>query len=759
MLKRKLFRTMKAYRGQFLSMIVMIALGVGVFLGFQMEWVSIEGNTGSFFRDTGFADYRLVSETGFSQADLDRIRDLAGVDAAARYLSVPADLKQRAGHSLALSVTTDPAVSGFLVLEGEPYDPESPDGVWISDKFADANDLHLGDALDLDYQNLTLSGTIRGLVKASEHLICVRDETQLMPDYERYGFCYVSPALYEKATSFEYYPQIHVRSDLSKQDFIDAANAALGKTLLVLSKNETISYAEAMGESEEGKTMGAVLPVLFLLIAVLTMVTTMHRLTVQEKTQIGTLKALGFRDRRILRHYSAYAFWIGVVGACLGVGIGYWLAWFIMNPNGSMGTYLDMPDWKLWMPWWCVAIILAMIGMLTLVGYLSVRKMLQGSAADALRPYVPKKMRHLLLERSRLWQKLSFGARWNLRDSLRHKTRTLMSLIGVMGCMLILVAGLGMVDTLDAFLDLYYSHSMNYSSRIFLSQEVGDEELDRLLEAYPGDWSASQSVELFDKTVSLDVYHLERDAIRFFDDKEREVPLGDDGAYLCQRISRDYDLHPGDSLSVKPYGTDQVYTLRVAGVIRSVSESIVLSDRYAEALGVDLRPDSLYTELAREDITQDSAIRAVQAKSDIMDSFDTFIELMNTMIVLLVLAAAILGVVVLYNLGSMSYLERYREMATLKVVGFRDRQIARLLIGQNLWITLIGALLGLPLGVAVLDYLLKKLAGEYEMGLHFRLSSALISMALTFGVSLIVGLMIARKNRKIDMVAALKGAE
>ena len=210
---------------------------------------------------------------------------------------------------------------------------------------------------------------------------------------------------------------------------------------------------------------------------------------------------------------------------------------------------------------------------------------------------------------------------------------------------------------------------------------------------------------------------------------------------------------------MKPYGTDQVYTLRVAGVIRSVSESIVLSDRYAEALGVDLRPDSLYTELAREDITQDSAIRAVQAKSDIMDSFDTFIELMNTMIVLLVLAAAILGVVVLYNLGSMSYLERYREMATLKVVGFRDRQIARLLIGQNLWITLIGALLGLPLGVAVLDYLLKKLAGEYEMGLHFRLSSALISMALTFGVSLIVGLMIARKNRKIDMVAALKGAE
>ena len=142
-----------------------------------------------------------------------------------------------------------------------------------------------------------------------------------------------------------------------------------------------------------------------------------------------------------------------------------------------------------------------------------------------------------------------------------------------------------------------------------------------------------------------------------------------------------------------------------------------------------------------------------------MDSFITFMDLMNTMIYLLVLAAVVLGIVVLYNLGVMSYTERYREMATLKVVGFKDRKIAGLLISQNLWLTVLGILLGLPAGYGVLSYLLNALASEYEMKLRIGPATYLISIVLTFGVSLIVGLMVARKYKHIDMVAALKTEE
>ena len=118
-----------------------------------------------------------------------------------------------------------------------------------------------------------------------------------------------------------------------------------------------------------------------------------------------------------------------------------------------------------------------------------------------------------------------------------------------------------------------------------------------------------------------------------------------------------------------------------------------------------------------------------------------------------------LGVVVLYNLGVMSYTERYREMATLKVVGFKDKKIARLLIGQNMWVTVIGVLIGLPLAAATLNYLVKELASEYEMRVVMGPATFIVSIFTTFGVSLLVSLMVARKNKKIDMVEALKGAE
>ena len=129
------------------------------------------------------------------------------------------------------------------------------------------------------------------------------------------------------------------------------------------------------------------------------------------------------------------------------------------------------------------------------------------------------------------------------------------------------------------------------------------------------------------------------------------------------------------------------------------------------------------------------------------------------MIFVLVGGALVLGIVVLYNLGVMSYTERYREMATLKVVGFKDRKIGNLLIGQNVWLSVVGIALGLPLGALTLDFLLRKLAPEYEMRMYIGPVTYIVSILLTFGVSLLVSLMVSRKNKKIDMVEALKGAE
>ena len=765
MLLKKMFRTLLRYKAQFISMVIMIALGVGVFLGFNMEWYSLEKNTGFIFDQTGFADYRIYSEKGFSQEDLQAVLAIDGVRDATRFLTVNAAVKDDT-DVIALAVSENMKVSGVYLMEGEPYDPDSRDGLWLSDQYARQNGVRLGDKMTLTYKTLTVTGTVKGLVKAGEFLICVPDETQVMPDYHSYGFAYLSPAMLENIIPAIFrnfvgnslYYQINVRTDADKASFVQAVDRALGKTLLVLSKEETLSYAEAMGEVEEGKTMGSVLPVLFLAIAILTMVTTMHRITASEKTQIGTLKALGFRDRRILRHYTAYALIIGLIGTALGVGLGYLLGWYIMNPDGAMGTYLDMPTWNLYVPAFGWAVLALINAFLVLIGFLSTRNMLSGTAADALRPYSPRRMRHLALEETRAFKALNFGTKWNLRDCFRHKARSLMTLFGIVGCMVLLVGGLGMMDTMNAFVKAFYDDAIHYENRVNLDAEsIRKEEAQALADACRGDWSATASVQLGNKAVGLEVYHVENDKVRFLDEDMRFVSLADEGAYICGRIARSQGLQPGDTLSFSPYGSDDTYTVRVAGVLRSMTESIVMSDRAADAIGYPYSVSAVYTD--ETNLPENRNILNVQTKKAIIDSFDSFMALMNVMILLLVLAAVVLGIVVLYNLGVMSYTERYREMATLKVVGFKDRKIGTLLISQNLWLTVLGILVGLPAGVGVLQYLLTALAAEYELKLVIGPATYLISILLTFGVSLAVGLMVARKNRHIDMVAALKTAE
>ena len=764
MLIKKLFRTLWQYKAQFISMVIMVALGIGVFLGFNVEWYSLEVNTKEIYDATGFADFRIYNDKGFTPDDLEAVKAIEGVEDATRFLSMNVSVKDDT-DTLALTVSENEAVSGVLVMEGEPYSADDPDGFWLSDSYAAANGIRLGDPLTLTYQTITVKGTVKGLVKASEYLICLPDSTQMMPDYTSYGFVYISPVMLDNAIPALYkafigslYHQINVRSSLDKAAFVEEADKALGTTRLILSRDETVSWAEAQGEVNEGKTMASILPVLFLAIAILTMVTTMHRICASEKTQIGTLKALGFKDRRILVHYSAYALIIGLLGTVLGVAIGYGLGWFIMNPDSAMATYIDMPSWTLHAPAFSWYVIIGIIAFLTLIGFLSVRRMLEGTAADALRPYSPKRMKHLRFEETKRFKRLGFGTKWNLRDCVRHKARSLMTLFGIVGCMVLLVGGLGMQDTMNAFLDIFYEQSINYTTRVNLDEENTTlEEGKALAASLDGDWAASRSIQIGDKGYALEIYSVTHDKVRFADEDMNIIPLTDDGVYICSRIAREYNLKAGNELSFSPYDSSEHYTVPVAGVLDSMTEGIFMTDAFADRTGISYTVSSVFTDAA--EIPEDPHILNRQSKQSIMDSFDVFMDLMNKMIWLLVIAAVILGIVVLYNLGVMSYTERYREMATLKVVGFKDSKIGRLLISQNLWLTVLGILIGVPVGVGVLQYLLTALASEYELKLVLGLPTWLVSILLTFGVSLVVGLMVARKNRHIDMVAALKTAE
>ena len=756
MLIRKLFRTAWRYKSQFISMIIMIAIGIGIFLGFNMEWKSLEEDAFSFLKDTNYADFRLYEETGFSKDDIEAIEELDGVKAATRYLTVNVGVKDTK-KSVSLNVSENYTVSTMLVMEGTEYD-ENSDGIWLSDKFATANDIALGDTLTFTYNGIEISGEVIGLVKSGENMICVADENQLMPDFESFGFAYISPKKLEASLGITFYPQINVISDVEKDELEEAVKDAVGRTILVSSKDVHISYAGVMSEAEEGKTMGSILPVLFLAIAILTMVTTMHRIAANEKVQIGTLKALGFRDKKILIHYTSYGLLIGLVGTIAGVVLGYFVAALVISPSGMMSTYLDMPDWSLHIPAFCIPVIIATIAFLTLISFLSVKKMLRGTAAEALRPYAPRAMKKSILEKLPFWDNLPFTTRWNVRDVVRHKSRSAMTLVGVIGCMLLLVGGLGMKDTMEKFMEMLDEDISNYTTKVNISESADNNEALKLAEDLNGDWQAASGISYEGNTITLEIYHADNQKIRFLTEENEIMELSGDGVYLCLRLADTAKV--GDIIEFSPYGSEETYQVKVAGYARSLmSECIMMTDEYAKDIGINYHISSIYTDVVSEDIGNSSLISGKQDKKMIMDTYDTFMEIMNLMVLIFVIAAVVLGVVVLYNLGVMSYVERYRELATLKVLGYRDKHIGSLLISQNVWLTVIGVIIGLPAGVGVLQILITALASEYELSLTVGILTYLVSIIVTFGVSLLVGFMVSKKNKKIDMVEALKGAE
>ena len=785
MLKRKLWRTAKVYKVQFISMILLIALGIGVFVGFNAEWVTIRECTNSFFDDCGFADYRIIDEEGISSSDVDKIRDIDGVSGVSRFLTVNADVRG-SKDQLALTVTESEHTSSFVLMEGEKYDRWDPEGFWLMDKYAEQNGVGIGDELTVTFEDMEFTGTVRGLIESSEYLICVRDESQVMPDFNTFGYVYGTPAMLRKVIEQkvreeepdldedvmsiavkevydEVFPQVNVNSSMEKAEIQEAVDKALGRSLLIMSKDENVSYSESRGEMNEGRTMGSVLPVLFLAIAILTMITTMNRITISEKTQIGTLKALGFRDKRILQHYTSYAVIISITGSVLGMVIGYFFCKAIMSQDGMMGTYFVMPDWTVHIPVWIWAIVAALIALTVLVGYLSVRTLLSGTAAETLRPYTPRHIHRMILEKTALWNKMRFGTKWNLRDIFRHKSRSAMSFIGTFGCMLMLVASFGMNQTMDNFLATFYDKTTVYSSKLFISSDADNEDALDIAREMDGDYSASVSSKVGDKAISVDVYNITHGTYQFIDEDSNIVPLPENGAFICKRLAKKFDVQPGDTVTIEPYGTSESYDIAISGINRSLAESISMTEDYAESIGLtdseEYRINSVYTMKPKEEIGTSSIITSVQSKQDIIDSFDAFMQIFYFFIIALIVASVLLCLIVLYNLGIMSYMERYREMATLKVLGFRNKTIGHLLISQNLWIALAGTLLGIPAGIWTLNSLMDLLAGEYEMETLVGPVSILLATALNLGTAVIVGWMISRKNRNINMVEALKGNE
>ncbi len=789
MLRRKMIRDIRQNLSQFITILLMVFIGIMAYSGIESYMEGMKETANNFYGDYNLQDLNVMGE--LSEENINTIKEISNVKNAEGKLNVNGVLENDDDITISMNFIEENKISKFYIVDGENFNKDTK-GIWLDNFFAEENNLKIGDTLKIKYDGYVFEEKIVGLINVPDHVYDVKDESQLYPDHKTFGFAYASSNelegfiknqvmkeanLTDESTfnqvfsDFNYKDYIkynYIMVDLdNKEKFNEVKNSIEEKidNVAVIDIEDTASYKQYQGEIEEGETYIGVFSGLFLFIALLSVVTTMNRVVKKQRLQIGTLKALGFKQRKIVLHYISYSFWISIVAALLGLVAG---RYFI----GSLFIGLEMSFFEIpnGMPIikndsYVVAVLVVLC--VSFVTYLSTRKILKEKTADTLRNEIPSvKSKSLNITTTGIFKKMSFNTKWNIRDMFRNKARTITGIVGITACAMLIVCSLGMLDSMNYFIDLQFNRIFNFEYKLSLKSDISTENLKELTDKYGDNTSQSIYIEIKDNDGNIESNNIfvtdSKDYVRFVDNKDRFISVdNDEGVYVTYKLAKTKGYKIGDEILWHISGNNKYYTSKIVGFNKDPqNQNVTMTRKYLESLDIEYKPDSLYTNV---DLSENKDIAGVTVISNIdklKEGMDGMLETMKTMLVLIIVIAIILGSVIIYNLGILSYTEKQYQFATLKVLGFKDKQIQKIFIRQNNIVSVISIILGLPAGFYLTDWLFKTAIEEhYDFGAHINLVSYVLAAIETFVISYVVSKILAKKIRKIDMVTSLKGNE
>ena len=349
-------------------------------------------------------------------------------------------------------------ISKFYVVDGKGFSKDEK-GVWLDEYYANKNNLKVGYTIKIKYENATLEEKIIGLINVPDHVYDIKDESEVFPDHKNYGFCYLSinefpESIIKKEVmnkmnitdekifdsympDFNYkdyiiynYVMVDVDNEDNKNTVKNEIENKIDNAIAVTDIKDSMSYSTYQGEIEEGETYVGVFTGLFLLIAVLSVVTTMTRVVKKQRVQIGTLKALGFKKTKITNHYVGYGFWIALIASILGLIVGPLFIGDLFM--GMEMEYFQVPNGRAGISNSSFIVAILVVIAVAIVTYITCRNELKESPAQTLRTELPKvKEKGINITTKGIFKKLGFSSKWNIRDILRNKMRTIMGIVGM----------------------------------------------------------------------------------------------------------------------------------------------------------------------------------------------------------------------------------------------------------------------------------------------------------------------------------------
>ena len=756
MLFKKMLRDIAKHKTQFLSIFLMAFLGVFVFAGVGGESVGLEVSVNDYYDATNLADGWIYS-ANLDDNFVDKVNNLSPTKDSERQLVLDSIGNFSNDPEITLHFLENNTISKFYLLDGEDVNISDEDGVWLDKEFADAKNLKVGDNISFTFNGVTIEKEIKGLGYSPEYVYHASDSS-IIPDFNKIGFAYLSYKAFP--LSDVPYNVLLVDFDGSASDYNNLLSDKLdGDYNSFVEKSDNPSVSQFSEEIDQHKMMGDIFPVVFILIALLILLTTMTRIIAHQRTQIGILKAVGYTNKSILFHYISYGFWLVLAGAILGLIIGPLTLPNLFYPSMS-ATYI-LPEWK---PAWSmnfVYVAIIMVVMSLVVSYFAVRSISSENPADTIRPKVPKVSSSGFIEKTSIWKRFSFNVRWNYRDAKRNKFRALMTIVGVMGCAALLVSAFGMYDGMHDLKEWEYSQINHYDSKLIVNDNASMSSINNIADEVNGDKLMESAIEIESdnakKSGSLLVLNGTK-LVTPTDYDRNEIEIGNDEISISQKMADLLGVGVGDTVKWHIMGSDKWVSTKIDKIHADpISQGFIMSSDKLDNLELNYTPTSIVTS---EYVDKNySDIKAVNSMNDMTSNWDEMTESMMLLVYILIFFACLLAVVVLYNLGLLSFTEIEREIATLKVLGFKTSALRRLLLTQNLWFTAIGFILGLPLGYYILDIMWQSSGDSFYILPSISLSNFLLTAVITFALSILVNLMFSRKIKKLDMVESLKGVE
>ena len=751
-----MIRDIFKHKAQFVSIFLMALIGVFVFTGICGEYIGLEVNINDYYEETNLADGWIYSNY-LNDLFLYQIDLLGPTTQMERQLVIDSVADFENEPEITLHFVENNTISKFYLLEGKPLDINDSNGVWLDKSFANAKGLEVGDNISFESQGYVISKEIKGLGYSPEY-VYHGSSYSLIPDYNKVGFAYLSYKAFPEDTVP--YNILNVKFEGSPDTYYKLLDYRLnGYYSTFVQQSDHPSVYQFSEEIAKHKMMADIFPIVFIIVAMLILLTTMTRIIAHQRTQIGVLKANGFKNITLILHYISYGFWLVLTGSVLGLILGPTILPPIFYP--SMTRSYKLP---LWGPSWNITFIYLVVIMTLFslaVSYYAISSISNEKPSEAIKSKVPKFSTSGFIERFKFWKKLSFNFRWNYRDANRNKLRGIMTIIGVMGCSALLIGAFGLYDGLNDVKKWEYDQINHYESKLIIDDEALMSQIDKVANDVNGDKIMEKSIELesggLKKLGTLQVLN-STDLITPTDNDKNKIEIEDDEVSISQKMADIFNITIGDTIIWHIMGSENWIETKIDKIHADpISQGLIMSPYKLEELGLNYTPTSIITS-EHVNKTYDG-FKTTTTGEDIEKDWDEIIKTMWLFIYILSFFASILAVIVLYNLGLMSFTEIEKEIATLKVLGFKSNALRRLMLTQNSIFTAIGFILGVPLGLYVLDLIWRSSGTSFYVIPSLTITNIILSASITFSLSILVILMFSNKIKNLKMVESLKSRE